>query len=394
MAALILESGGGAMGKDRVRYYHTAGGNAFWKPGKFAKAYGLPGSRPLGPDGPEARKRAIEWTAKLDAARESKRKPPPSKYPPGTLGSFWETLPDRDAFQIMEARTWEDYPRAWPAIEPRFALVRVDKISPEDSERFHRDIHPAHENRLRDPEGKLKLSWNEAHRVLKVWRALLSALVAYQILKAAPIGRVSNPAPKGREAVWLHDELTGLAECAAFAGYVGMAVAIRIAWDAMLSPVDVRLLPLSGWRGDEAATQRKKTSKRVLHAITPETQAIVEAYINDLRRRGVELLPDAPLIRRPDGTAYRTKRLFAGDFRVVRDFIRPGETRQFQDIRRSAATEARLGDATKDDIGAAMANTVAENEALAETYMRAASRRVLEARTIGRPRMAARFRNP
>lgn len=366
------------------RYYTEKGANAFWAPGKFAHQFGLPKSRALGPAGPEAMKAAIDLTSRLDRARAAARAPAapaPSPYPAGSLGRFYERFQKTEAWRVMKPRTREDYVRAWPRIEARFGEMLISSITPDMSERFHTALHPAH-----NPASLV--SANEAHRTLKVWRALLSALEAYELRKKAPIGRVSNPQPKGRSALWLHDEAMMLAFGAVVLGYAGLAVALRAAWDAMLAPVDARTLTLASWRPDalEIATRRGKTGRVVFAAVTPETGALIDAYLETLPA----LMPDAPIIRRPDGTAYRSKDTFGDDFRAVREIVFPGDERQFLDLRRSAATEARLGGADKDDLGKAMANRIDENTGLEETYILAASRKVLEARKVGRARLAAR----
>lgn len=317
----------------RVRYYRIRKGRGYWEAGAWGEAHGFAKSVPCGPDGPEA----------------------------------WALTPG--------GRT--------------LAHTPVFEITPDLSERFHADLHPVH-------NADSVYSWNEAHRTLKVWRALLNAMVDYRIHPApAAIGRVPNPAPKGRESVWLHAEILHLSEIAVRDGFLGLAIAIRIAWDAMLSPVDARLLDLQGFTygpfGAEVATRREKTSKRVRQVLTPETAALVQLYIGSLAQRGIELFPSAPIVRRRDGQAYAGKDAFAEDFRYVRAAAFPGDERQFLDIRRSAATEARLGGANRDDLGKAMANRIDDSDALFDTYVLAASQRVLEARQAGRDAMAAKF---
>lgn len=367
---------------DHVRYYIVKNGRAFWAPGEFGASYGFPKSQPLGSAGPAALAAAAIWNGRLDDARAASRSRSAvvRAYPLGSLGHFYEVLRTKTAWQLMALRTREDYDRAWPEIEARFGTRLVTRITADDSERFHAEIHPAHN------EGSL-YSWNEAHRILKVWRALLSALVSYEIRDSAPIGRVSNPAPKGRNSLWTHDDVMTLAWVAALSGHKGMSVAIRLAWGAMLSPVDVWTLPRSGWRtgasGTQLATQRGKTGKRVLHAVGADTLEVVDAYLGSMP----QMLPDTKMIRRYNGVPYRSKDTFGDDFRAIRTIALPGDTRQFLDLRRSALTEARLGGATKDDIGLAAANRVDRSAKLEETYLLGASERVLEARHAGRLKM-------
>lgn len=391
--------------KDYRPRYHTQrkrNGKAFWAPGKLADEFGLPRSVPLGDYGPESFKQAIDWNEKLNAAREAKNKgaPPARVYPKGTLGSFYERFRGTEAWGQMEPRTREDYERAWPHIEKRFGQTQWTAISPDDSERFHVDIHPAHKNR-RDPEGKLKLPWNTAHRVLKVWRALLTGLVKYQLRPApAPIGKVMNPRPPGRDALWLHDEVMDLIAAAEALDLFGPALAIRISWDAMLSPWDAFALPIGGFLEavDEVRTTRQKSKRKVFASIGVATADAARAYLKRMEAAGVALEPGAPLIRNKQLAPYsgpHAKKYFERDFRLIREKAFPGDRRQMLDLRRSAITEGRMGGATLDDLGTTAANNLATDEVLQSTYALAASKKVRDARDAGRKALAkpAAFRN-
>ena len=387
---------------DRPRYHskRKRNGKAFWEPGKFAESYGLPRSAPLGDYGPDSFKAAIEWNEKLDAAREAKKRGVEPNYPAGSLGAFYEWFQTRKAWQQMEPRTREDYARAWPHIEKRFGNARIHKITADDSETFHVEIHPAHRNRA-DPEGKLKLPWNTAHRVLKVWRALLTAIVAYNYRPApAPVGRVTNPRPPGRDALWLHDEVMKLIAAGETLGLDGVALAIRISWDAMLSPWDAFALPIGGFRDavDEVRTTRQKSKRKVFASISPETAAAARAYLKRLEAAGANTDPDAPLIRNKALEPYsgpHAKKYFERDFRLIRAKAFPGDRRQMLDLRRSAITEGRMGGATLDDLGTTAANNLATDEVLQSTYALAASKKVRDARQSGRTKLAkpSAFRN-
>lgn len=386
--------------RDRPRYYREKRGKAFWAPGAFAAQFGLPKSQPLGPAGADAKAAALKWNEKLDAARKAARagEAPPARHKPGTLGAFYHRFCQTEAFSQMAERTREDYARAWPHIEARFGDVLVSRLTADQSERFHVEIHPAHAN-PRDKAGAKKLPWNTAHRVLKVWRALLTALEAYEIRAKAPIGRVPNPAPPPRAAVWLHDEIEALIAEAERRGFAGLAIAIRLAWDAMLSPIDALSLPAGGFlaAAAEVRTRRKKSGRAVFAAVTEETVAAVARYLAALEAQGVLPGADEPLIRNRAGKPYagpHGKKYFERDFRAVREAAFPGDRRQLLDVRRSAITEGRLGGATMDQLGAAAANNLGADHALQSTYALAAARTVHEARLKGRAAMAAKFRKP
>lgn len=389
-----------AMSADKPpRYYRVRRGRAFWEPGQFAAEYAFEKCVALGDDGADAKSAALKWNERLDAARKAKRDGTPkmSRYRPGTLGAFYDWFREQEAWAQMEMRTREDYERAWPHIEKRFADHVVTRITASESEAFHVDIHPSHVNR-RDPKGVKKLRWNTAHRTLKIWRALMNALVAYELRATAPVGRVTNPAPPGRSAVWLNDEVEQLARTADELELYGVGLAIVIAWDAMLAPVDAFELAAGGIlaEAEEVRTRRKKTKRGVFGSLTPATVAKARAYLKRLKDAGIELTPEEPLVRDARLRPYEgphAKKYFERDFRAVRARAFPGDRRQFLDLRRSAITEARMGGATLDDLGASAANNLGADQALQSTYVHAASKTVLVARAAGRAKMAAKFRN-
>ena len=401
---------------DRPRYYRVRRTRAFWEPGAWGARFGFAGSVPLGEDGPDAKAKAIHWNAKLDAARATADQPPvpaKSSYPPGSLGSFFEKWTGLDggggseAWRLKAPRTQAEYIRSWPHIAKRFGGVLITRISPVASEQFHVDIHPSHPRHpQRDPKGAMKLGHTDAHRVLKNWRSILQALVAHGLLPTAPIGQVSNPAPPGREELWLHDEVMDLAQGAAFGGYFGLAVALLIIWDAMLSPVDGRTLTWGRWRrtedGAEIAVTRAKTGRKTWASVTQETAQAVDVYRAWLESNGAPTAPEDLMIRRPatnwpprwrDTPGPYTANLLAKHFAVVREAVFPGDERQLLDLRRAGLTEARTGGAELADLGRAAANSLDKNEALQSTYIRASSKKVQTARRAGRAEMVKRFRN-
>jgi hypothetical protein len=322
---------------------------------------------------------------------------------PASVGALWIGFHKTEAWRLMTPATRAMYERAWPHISDRFRDTPLLQLSAADSERFHVDLHPAHPNK-RDPHGKKKLSWFMAHLVLKHWRLLLSAAVDYGAIDGpAPIGRVSNPSPPSRTEVWTDEEVRVLIETAEAEEEWGMALGLQIGWETMMSTVDVRLLPLSGWkapkRGEESGTietVRLKSKKIVRVASTPELDAAIAAYLGRLKAAGVSLSAVEPMLRRnANFIPFKDRHAFKDVFAYVRERAFPGDRRQFGDMRRSGATEARLGGADDKDLGATMANRLAQDEGLQSTYIVTSSKKVQDARRAGRAQHRAKFRkNP
>lgn len=379
------------------RYYRVRKGRAYWEPGRFGTLYNMPKSQPLGPDGADAKALALKWNERLDAERRQKAR---EVVMPASVGMLWVQFRKTESWRLMTPATRAMYERAWPHISDRFRDKPLLSLSAADSESFHVELHPAHPN-SRDPQGKKKLSWFMAHLVLKHWRLLITAGVEYGVLKPpAPIGRVSNPAPPSRTQVWTDEEIRVLIETAEADQEWGMALAIQIGWETMMSTVDVRLLTLNGWKrpkhGEDEGTietVRRKSKKIVRITSTPELDRAITAYLARVAAAGIKLDPDEPMLRRnANFIPFRDRHSFKDVFAHVRGKAFPGDLRQFGDMRRSGATEARLGGADDKDLGATMANRLAQDETLQSTYIVTSSKKVQDARRAGRAQHRAKFR--
>jgi hypothetical protein len=374
-----------------LRYVSSSRGNLYWKPRKRdAEEFGFARSYPLG-RGVDAWRAADKLNKKLDKARagESIADEPKKVYKPGTLGSFFDKFRETPKWETMDARTREDYWRAWEVIEPRYGDWLVSRITAIESERFHLAIHPVHNKNKRDPE---RLTWPKAWRVLKGWRGLLNAMEAYGVKKKAPIGRISNPPPPGRTQRWDFDEVEALIKTADEVSCPGMACAIATAWDTLFSPGDARLLVPRELMRDSVGfyihTDRVKTGKFVDAPISDDTAARIAKY---MATRGAIGDDDVIFVSRT-GRPWKDHKEFGKEFRIVREAAFEGDKRQFLDIRRSGNTEAWVGGEDRENLAAALGNRIDKNDRLWETYTPptlAAAREVQQARTVGRARLQA-----
>lgn len=364
----------------KLRYVTRRGGRLFWEPSAIMRARGF-SPIPLGPDGPEAQARALalyqSWL-KVNAGEDRK---PEKSYPAGSLGAYYQRLRRSKSFARKQPRTVEDYDRAWPRIEPLLGSRTITRITVQDVEDLVEELEKT-------------VSDTERYRTIKVLRALLAdAILRLRLNITSPALGVKNPQPAGRSAIWLGAEIPMLIASAESpeVNQPGMAVAIRIAWDTLFSPVDVWSASASQLKKDAGGwylhRPRTKTSKEAFGALSDETAKALFAYLESL---GVALTPGARLIRRPSGRAYTSKNYFAQDFRAVRNAALPGDTRQVQDLRRSGNVEADAAGADKETMGEILANNIASSAFLDDTYTPptvAKARQVHELRTQGRDRL-------
>ena len=369
----------------RLRYTVKRRGKLFWQPTPEMRALGfLP--KPLGDDGPEAQEAALRlYRGWLKAKQE---RGIVTRYPTGSFGAFYDRFKRTTTWAKKGARTREDYERAWKridawrpaALDPTLSRTTISRISTELCEQFFDHLEKT-------------VSPNERHRTVKWLKVLLAdAVVRLRLGYASPAAKLVNPQPAGRSAIWLGAEVEKLYTTAAEQGYAGMSLAIRIAWEAMFSPVDVWNIRPAELRQDSGGwfieRRRIKTDKVAFGALSEEAAAALVAYLSAQDRAEAD---ETPIIRQRNGQAYRSKDTFGDDFRTVRGKAFPGDTRQFLDIRRSANVEADAAGADRQTMGELLANGLADNKFLEETYTPATvtkAREVASQRVQGRAKLA------
>lgn len=405
----------------KIRYYRVKKGrHAYWEPTPTMETAGFVRRR-LGLDGPPAWAEAERLNAAWDAHRKNPAAGISMAPRPDTLADVFVRYRAMNDWRIKGDRTKEEWEDVWVVVEPVFGDILVRQITAEHCDQFHGTLERAiaeddsrcagsgggaHQFKLPAIEhptaaeakcsacgkmGEEAYSLHGRHRIIKVFRAMLNVAISMGLITTNPSKIVKNKAPKGRSAIWAEAEVYALAERAWKEGYHGLAVAIRVAYDTGLQPVDVRLLTLAKLKrdaeGDYFDTERKKTRARALGTMSAETQKLLVEYQQGL---GVELTETAPIIRHRSGQPY-TKDKLAADFRTIRERVFPGDTRRLQDMRRTSNVEAAIGGAKPQDLSAKAGNTIAESNALFETYTPVqlqAVRQADEARKKGRQKLA------
>lgn len=361
--------------KRTIRYYSVRrNGRGFWEPTKVMRALGF-GNVPCGRDGPAAWAIAEEWNRRWDATRTGQSISPAMAsaqnlsfdrseeltiYPQRSIGAAFREYRRTDQWgKVKKARTREDWWRGWRYIKPVFGDCDPRTVKLQQIDAWRSAIVQAK-------------SLGEAHRAVKIWRALwkVAAAMGYCGRDDDPSLAVRNSAPKGRSATWSEGEAARLAKRAWRMGYYGLAAVVGVAWDTQLSPGDVRALRASqmATNGTEHVfTERGKTGKPVGGALSVRSMRLLAAYLEEL---GTELHGEAFIFRNRSGQPY-TKDTLGDDFRTVRAAeFGPLERRMLgHDFRRSGAVEAISGEATPAALSHAMGNTLATSNKLFATYV-------------------------
>lgn len=359
-----------------------------------------------GLDGPAAWTIAHAWNAKWDAVRRGQipnadAKTPARVYPTGSIGDGYMRFRATSEFRKKKPRTQEDWERGWKHIEPIFGDVDPNTVTFEDM-----DLWYGGDPNNPEIEGILqRLGVREAHRAMKIWRALWTILASMHLTanKDPSLG-IRRKTPTPRSARWTYDEVRKLVKRAWRMDYKGLAAAMCVAWDTQLSPVDVRSLTPAQLSGDATGPffllDRAKTGEAAIGTLGHKTQRVLQAYLSSL---GFDLHQDAPIFRTAGaapgpkgGRRWQprpyTKDTLGDDFRVVREAVfGKAEKRTIgHDFRRSGAVEALAGDVNPTALATKMANSIDKNTNLRKTYLPGDAtvvRLADDARAIGRARL-------
>jgi len=323
-------------------------------------------------------------------------------YDKGTIGDLYtQIMALRSAQRDADGNVWtkdqqkrDDWPRAWRHLAPVVGDFKPKQVT------------PAVLLSLRTMVAQ-KFSETEAHRVIKVWRALYVRMMAL-IGESDPSLAFTNKQPDARNVFWIYDEVVQLVDRAVVEGKLGLAAMMAVAWDTMMSPIDVRTLKKSLLAYDDVGPyfklERAKTGKAAAGTMTAWSQKILAQYLDALAAKGIELHDSTQIFwtmgwvpgaagGRPRPPSPYLKRKAEEDFAEIRTLVfGADEARVLSDMRRSGAIEADAGGVTKEDLAHKMANSIDANKRLQKTYTptnNPAVRRADEARVKGREALRA-----
>lgn len=431
------------MGKveKEIRYYVTRGGEkpgtkkwGYWAPCLARRSKKSGQIEPTlmaklgfalvdcGQDGPDAWAVADKWNERWDESfAKWKRGEVDDKgnpiqvstekvYPPNSIGEGFARFRSSATWAKKKPRTREDWLRGWKHIEPVFGDVDGRTVSFEDLDLWYGgDPEDPRIKGLiadRQKDGKGGVGVREAHRAMKIWRALWNVLGSLKradgeryVTGDDPSLGIRRENPQARTAIWTYDEAVRLVKRAIRMKFYGLAAALAVCWDTQFSPVDVRSVTTAKLypdaQGPVFGLERAKTGKAAIGTLSKRTLRLLHWYVSSLP---FALHPEMPIFHtrggepgpkggRPRPPVPYTKDLLSKDFRVVREAEFPGETRKVMDFRRSGSIEAVAGQVDPAALAGKMANSIDSNKDLQRTYLPAHTavvRLADEARARGR----------
>lgn len=350
------------MAKVRVRYYSVITGRGYWQPTSAMRAFGFQ-PVPCGPDGPSAWAKAEDMNARWDRRKIEPQStatgPELETWPAGSMGEAFDVYRGTHEWAKKAPRTREDWERAWRYIGSTFGRVSPASVTMPAISIWRQSIED-------------DVSLREAHRAMKIWRALWRVMVALKYVAGEdPSAAVRNTEPKGRHQTWREGEAVRLVKRALREGYFGLATALACMWDGAVAPVDARSLRLNQRRKDGKGTWfelgRAKTGRDAVLTLSKRSETLFAWYLKH-QFGDAEPISTMEVFRTRRGAAYR-KNSFSEDFRDIRKIEFPGDERKMLDFRRSGSTEAVAGGVDGTVLSAKLANSLSESKKLEQTYV-------------------------
>jgi hypothetical protein len=404
----------------KIPYYWVDDwGNGYWSPKKHMRELGFENVA-CGKDGPDAWAIGKKWAKRWKDFKAGKTDDL-EEWPEGSIGDGFKRFKRLGEWSSKKPRTREDWERGWTYIKSIFGDRTPNSITLEDIDLwYHGDPDDPAIKGLLETVGV-----REAHRAMKIWRALWAVLAAMKLCDADkdPSFGIRRKTPKGRSARWAFEEIRRLVKRAVRMRRYGLACIMAIEWDTQFSPVDVRTLrarhrTIIGGRlvfdRNEGRTKAEEgAEKAVVGTLSRRTERRVRWYIRH-QYGDAELSPNTilflspgsePVSRKglpgewggnhgggkPRQQAPYSKDLLSKDFARVREAeFGKLETRKLSDMRRSGSVEALAGSVDPGALAAKMGNTIDESRELQKTYLPsqvAVVRLVDDARVIGRRRL-------
>ena len=287
------------MGKVRIPYYVVRKGRGYWLPTPKMKALGFPNVR-CGANGPQAWAIAEQWNKRWQKVRiggaispseAERRNLSPGEaeelaiYPEGSIGNAfrrYRRMPGSWAAKAPATR--HDWWRGWKRIKPIFADVDPLTITPEMMGEWYEAIYT-------------RAGLSEAHRALKIWRALWKVMAAFRLCEKHqdPSLTIRNRAPKGRDAIFTEGQVVRLVKRGWRMNHRGLACIIALAWDTAFSPVDCRTVTPTQWLTDKTGSffvkHRQKTgatdegAPQAIGTLSRRTERLIETLPRRARHR-------------------------------------------------------------------------------------------------------------
>ncbi len=345
------------MGEIRVRHLVIKPSGYYFQATEKMRSHGIE-SGPLGKDSVaailEADRRNGQWDTIKAHIKEYGKAPARSQFEIGTLNHlFHDKLKASMEWSDKKPVTQKEIVYAYVIISEFYGSSHVLSITAEDCIEYYSAMRG-------------KFSIHKCAKVMKWFRYIFNFAIKikYSNVSHNPTEAVKVKQPIARDTLWREDQVYSLIEKAWNMGYYGAAVAVLIAYDTSLRPVDIRTLKRHQRDAESLSVVQSKTNKPIRVPLYPETQDIIDFYWCAL---GVEHHPNAWIVLAPSGRPY-SKDLLAKHIRIIRKAAKLPKHLQLRDIRRTASMERAEAGASEHELASGTGHSIDHGSKILDTY--------------------------
>ena len=334
----------------RPRYVQEKASGFYYRATAAMREAGLR-SEALGTDRGAAYDRADALNDAWDAIRRGNPVVVEAPAAHGTLERFVQDLRRSAEYRDKSKATQDELEYALKTILATFGPTKLKAIQPSHVEIFYGALR-AHG------------SVHRAHRHMKWLRYLLNRAIRLGQLDRNPAMAVRVTRPPPRDTVWKPNQVEQAIAAAHREGQHAIGLALAVAYDTGLRPVDIRNLTHAQIEPDRLALIQAKTGKVTHLPLLRETRQAIDDYVAAM---ALAPLPNAVLLRTRRGRPYTKDYLAKGIRRVLRAAGVPDAVR-LSDLRRTASKERAEAGATEAEIAAAGGWSIERGSQILDVY--------------------------
>lgn len=291
---------------------------------------------------------AIEAAERLNRTWDELRNAQPSGPVPGTMSWLIREHRRSDRYKVRTSASNEEVDRVCDIIEARFGRYQVAAIERKHVSKFYED-----------ERGKGSL--HRANTIHKWFRYILFQAINRGLIKENPAAKMEIVATPPRDEIWTDAEIAAVEGAAHDMGRSSVALAIRLAVDLGQRQGDVLRLPWSAYDGTHITLRQSKTKHLVRVGILPELKSQLDALI---------LTKKSPLMVTSEHTGRPYKKLqFNRLFREALTKVPSAKTKQYRDLRRSAAVRLTEAGCTPQEVAAICGWSIAYTTRMLDVYV-------------------------
>ena len=326
----------------RMRYVEKNKHGYYFHPTKAMKEFGLR-SESLGKDEAKAFARAAMLLEDWDRFRKGDNSP--KKSTKGTIQWLVEMYQISEEYKGYKPKTQKEFDRHAERITKEHGQYQAAAIGRTHIKGFYRELLDA-------------VSADSAARTIKHYHILLELARDEGLIQINHASRMKLPQGNARNVVWTEEEVVKLVAACIKTGRRSIGLAVQLAYDLGQRLGDIITMSWKQYNGSTVLITQSKTGATILVPVSPELKTMLDETDKDSTHIVVSEETKHPY--KADNFSHR--------FRQIAN--KAGfTTKQFLDLRRSAAVRLAEAGCTTEEIVAITGHSIEHGAKILEVYI-------------------------